>query len=189
MNEARSSYPEQAVDGDGFRVVQRTLIRPDQELDVRALYLAGISAFTSSDDASTRQSGGEFSNKSGKEGPVAVEAIRGVIGFGRVDRLGHPRRRGRTARDVRHLLQRLPGQLLAALDRLRVVRLVVRSRGTGTVIVYRSTSKGHVLRAELRTVESDEAQTFVLDLPLKPFIDGGWYWFDVEAADAEIVLE
>jgi galactofuranosylgalactofuranosylrhamnosyl-N-acetylglucosaminyl-diphospho-decaprenol beta-1,5/1,6-galactofuranosyltransferase len=27
------------------------------------------------------------------------------------------------------------------------------------------------------------------DLPLKPFIDGGWYWFDLEAGDAELVLE
>ena len=27
------------------------------------------------------------------------------------------------------------------------------------------------------------------DLPLKPFIDGGWYWFDLEAGDGELVLE
>ncbi len=28
----------------------------------------------------------------------------------------------------------------------------------------------------------------VVDLALKPFIDGGWYWFDIEAGEAELTL-
>ncbi len=29
----------------------------------------------------------------------------------------------------------------------------------------------------------------MIDLPLKPFIDGGWYWFDLEGGDRELILE
>ena len=34
MNDARSPQATTAVEGDGYRVVHRTLIRADQELDV-----------------------------------------------------------------------------------------------------------------------------------------------------------
>ncbi len=188
MNDARSPQPEQAVEGDGYRVVQRTLIRPDQELDVRALYLGGISAFTSS-DASTRQSGGEFASKSAKEAAPVIEAIRGLSGFGRVEESGtlvvEPERRVTFGT----YFNAFPAGYWRRWTDFDSVRLTVRMRGTGNLIVYRSTSKGHLLRAESVTVESDEAQTFTIDLPLKPFIDGGWYWCDVEAAHGEVSLE
>ena len=31
--------------------------------------------------------------------------------------------------------------------------------------------------------------TFTFDLPLKPFVDGGWYWYDVVAGDDDVVVE
>ena len=31
--------------------------------------------------------------------------------------------------------------------------------------------------------------TSVFDLSLKPFGDGGWYWFDLAASSAELLLE
>ena len=67
---------------------------------------------------------------------------------------------------------------------VRTVRLVMRVSGQGTIIVNRSTAKGFVQRAETQMVDTDEVQTLTFDLPLKPFIDGGWYWFDLEAGDA-----
>ena len=69
------------------------------------------------------------------------------------------------------------------------VRLVMRVVGQGSVVVYRSTSKGHVQRADSAAIDATEPTTISFDLELKPFIDGGWYWFDVEAGDKPMVLE
>lgn len=69
------------------------------------------------------------------------------------------------------------------------VRLTVRLRGAGgTVTVYRSMANGRSQRAESATVEG-EAGEFSFDLSLKPFVDGGWYWYDVVAADGDVIVE
>jgi galactofuranosylgalactofuranosylrhamnosyl-N-acetylglucosaminyl-diphospho-decaprenol beta-1,5/1,6-galactofuranosyltransferase len=70
---------------------------------------------------------------------------------------------------------------------LRDVRLVVSTRGTGTVTVYKSNARGSVQRVDGKHVEG--AQTSVFDLTLKPFGDGGWYWFDLAASTDELLLE
>ena len=72
---------------------------------------------------------------------------------------------------------------------LSEVCLRVRIRGAGSVTVYRSTSKGHSSRVESRRVDSTQAETMEMVLPLKSFIDGGWYWFDLAADGGELHLE
>src|SRR5262245_54501035 len=67
--------------------------------------------------------------------------------------------------------------------------LRVRVSGEGTLLVYRSTSKGHVQREESVAIDSDQPTTLEFTLSLKPFIDGGWYWFDVEAGEGGLVVE
>jgi len=61
------------------------------------------------------------------------------------------------------------------------VTLRVRLAGESTIILYRSTSRGHSHPVETIRVESDERETIERKLPLTPFIDGGWYWFDIVA--------
>jgi galactofuranosylgalactofuranosylrhamnosyl-N-acetylglucosaminyl-diphospho-decaprenol beta-1,5/1,6-galactofuranosyltransferase len=69
------------------------------------------------------------------------------------------------------------------------VRLTVRLRGEGaTVTVYRSMANGRSQRVDSATVEGDEGE-FSFDLPLKPFVDGGWYWYDVVAGDEDAVVD
>ena len=46
MSDATPSPVSADRESEGFRVVQRTLMRADQELDVRSLYLAGVSGFS-----------------------------------------------------------------------------------------------------------------------------------------------
>ena len=52
--------PDLQHDGDGpatgLRIVQRTIIRADQELDIRPLYITGVSSF-SAGESTSRQSG------------------------------------------------------------------------------------------------------------------------------------
>ena len=65
------------------------------------------------------------------------------------------------------------------------VRLTVRLQGRGaTVIVYKSMANGRSQRVDSASVEG-AAGDFSFDLPLKPFVDGGWYWYDVVAADED----
>ena len=68
------------------------------------------------------------------------------------------------------------------------VRLSVRLQGAGaTVIVYKSMANGRSQRVDSATAELDD-QTFSFDLSLTPFIDGGWYWYDVIAGDGDAIV-
>jgi galactofuranosylgalactofuranosylrhamnosyl-N-acetylglucosaminyl-diphospho-decaprenol beta-1,5/1,6-galactofuranosyltransferase len=71
------------------------------------------------------------------------------------------------------------------------VTLTVRVSGRGaTVTVYRSMANGRSQRVESRSTDdhSDGETTFTFELPLKPFADGGWYWYDVFAGDTDLVV-
>ncbi len=73
---------------------------------------------------------------------------------------------------------------------VRNVTLTVRLAGRGaTVTVYRSTADGRSQRVDSGLTGDTDAGTFVFDLSLKPFVDGGWYWYDVVAGDADVVVE
>lgn len=70
---------------------------------------------------------------------------------------------------------------------VRDVRLVVQTKGTGTVTVYKSNARGSVQRVDGKHV--DGTATSIFELTLKPFGDGGWYWFDLAASSGDLVLE
>ena len=65
--------------------------------------------------------------------------------------------------------------------------LVVEGCGA-TVTVYRSMANGRSQRVETVTTDDQQSSTFSFDLPLKPFVDGGWYWYDVVAGNEDIVV-
>ncbi|GGF56297.1 glycosyl transferase [Marmoricola endophyticus] len=70
------------------------------------------------------------------------------------------------------------------------VRLTVTVTGPdATVIVYKSMARGNSQRVGAETSESDGSSTFSFDLSLKPFVDGGWYWYDVVAGEQDVVVE
>jgi galactofuranosylgalactofuranosylrhamnosyl-N-acetylglucosaminyl-diphospho-decaprenol beta-1,5/1,6-galactofuranosyltransferase len=61
------------------------------------------------------------------------------------------------------------------------VTLRIRLAGESKVILYRSSARGHSHPIETINVESDDPETIERTLPLAPFIDGGWFWFDIVA--------
>jgi galactofuranosylgalactofuranosylrhamnosyl-N-acetylglucosaminyl-diphospho-decaprenol beta-1,5/1,6-galactofuranosyltransferase len=67
------------------------------------------------------------------------------------------------------------------------VRLSVKLHGEATVLVYRSSPRGTSYRVASQTSANGASLTF--DLDLKPFGDGGWYWFDVVSAKRPARLE
>ncbi|MGI8900012.1 MAG: glycosyltransferase [Nocardioides sp.] len=70
------------------------------------------------------------------------------------------------------------------------VTLSVRVTGRDAiVIVYRSMPDGRSQRVDSRSVDDASSAEFSFDLPLQPFADGGWYWFDLAAGTEDVVLE
>jgi galactofuranosylgalactofuranosylrhamnosyl-N-acetylglucosaminyl-diphospho-decaprenol beta-1,5/1,6-galactofuranosyltransferase len=68
------------------------------------------------------------------------------------------------------------------------VTLRIRLAGESKLVIYRSTARGHSHPVETIDVASDEPETIERTLPLTPFIDGGWYWFDIVAGPAGTTL-
>ena len=72
------------------------------------------------------------------------------------------------------------------------VRLTVELAGSGAgVIVYKSMANGRSQRVDSATIEAGAEGgrgTFSFDLTLTPFVDGGWYWYDVVAGDEDAVV-
>jgi hypothetical protein len=44
---------------DGYRIVQRTIVRPDQELDIRPLYIGGVSTYSAGRSTAPQSGDGE----------------------------------------------------------------------------------------------------------------------------------
>jgi galactofuranosylgalactofuranosylrhamnosyl-N-acetylglucosaminyl-diphospho-decaprenol beta-1,5/1,6-galactofuranosyltransferase len=168
-------------------------MRPDQEIDIRPLYVGGVSGFgaTQSETSAgavgdTSEDRGDAVNYSNADKSGATEAV-SLSGFGKITEEGavvQPERR----LTFGTYFNAFPAGYWRRWTDFASVRLQVTVRGEGTISVYRSTAKGHVQREDSVVFDSADAQTHTFDLPLKPFIDGGWYWYDVEAGEKEAVV-
>ena len=168
-----------------FRVVHRTILRPEQEIDIRPLYVGGVASFGASSAAGG--AAGAMAAAGGHEPERSGDPIAGLGGFGKIADDGavvFPERR----LTFGTYFNAFPASYWRRWSDFTHVRLQVTVRGEGTVSVYRSTAKGHVQRAESEYFETGSPKTLTFDLPLKPFIDGGWYWYDVEAGESEAVV-
>ncbi len=68
------------------------------------------------------------------------------------------------------------------------VTLTITVEGHGAnVIIYKSMANGRSQRVDAATTEA-AGGTFTFELSLKPFVDGGWYWYDVVAGDEDAVV-
>jgi galactofuranosylgalactofuranosylrhamnosyl-N-acetylglucosaminyl-diphospho-decaprenol beta-1,5/1,6-galactofuranosyltransferase len=182
-----------AADATGFRVVHRTILRAEQEIDIRPLYVGGVSGFSAStesdlaSESGDKESGKDGTNYSDAEQPSGGEAPTGIGGFGKVTTDGavvFPEKR----LTFGTYFNAFPASYWRRWSSFDSVTLRVRIRGQGTLTVYRSTARGHVQRADSVSFDGAEEQSHTFRLSLKPFIDGGWYWFDLEAGEREAVL-
>ncbi|MCW2782468.1 MAG: putative glycosyltransferase [Marmoricola sp.] len=60
-------------------------------------------------------------------------------------------------------------------------------RGAG-ITIFKSMANGRSQRVDSAMVESGHS-IFTFELSLKPFVDGGWYWYDIVAGDEDAVVE
>ena len=73
------------------------------------------------------------------------------------------------------------------------VRLVAQVRGSATVVVYRSNARGAAIQMATEVVgleglSGTPVHDVSVDLDLVPFVDGGWYWFDIVADGEDVEL-
>lgn len=174
--------------GTARRLLQRQIMPVDRDFDVMALYVDPEEARL---DADKYEVGG---NRAAKD--LNNAAVRQSTSTGKAL---HPDQiLSRTALRVEQgerlsfgtYFNAFPASYWRRWTVVDQVRLTVTLRGAGaTLLVYKSMARGHSQRVEAAETTSDQLETFSFELTLKPFIDGGWYWYDVVAGDGDVVVE
>jgi len=177
--------------GSGLRVVQRVVF-PGDDLDVVPLYVETNPDRGAAELAAelTSQELTGFRPATTEVGVGAVGDAQSVIRFG-ADVPAYPfedagpRRsavisEGRRASFATYF-NAFPASYWRRWVTVDSVTLRIRLAGESALVLYRSTARGHCHPIETINVRSDEPVTIERSLPLTPFIDGGWYWFDVVA--------
>jgi galactofuranosylgalactofuranosylrhamnosyl-N-acetylglucosaminyl-diphospho-decaprenol beta-1,5/1,6-galactofuranosyltransferase len=170
------------------RLLQRQILPLDRDFDVLPLYVDTEEARL---DADRYEIGG---NRAAKD--LNNAAIRQSTSTGR---LLHPDQiESRTALRVKSgerlsfgtYFNAFPASYWRRWTVVTDVTLTVRLTGRGaSVIVYKSTANGRSQRVDSAQTGVEAAGTFSFELTLKPFVDGGWYWYNVVAGDDDVVVE
>ncbi|MGH3322057.1 MAG: glycosyltransferase [Streptosporangiaceae bacterium] len=197
---AGASTQPATVPTTGVRVLQRIVLPPEGNLDVAPLYIDENVWHARAAPASDAASGADDrSDETQDAAPVASVMPGSTQSALRTDRSpkdteGLTERRSAVLRAGRRVsfatyFNAFPASYWRRWTTVEEVRLRVRVRGDASVIVYRSTSKGHSLPVETAHVDDDKPRNLEFRLPLRPFLDGGWYWFDVAAGERDVTLE
>jgi galactofuranosylgalactofuranosylrhamnosyl-N-acetylglucosaminyl-diphospho-decaprenol beta-1,5/1,6-galactofuranosyltransferase len=191
MSTTTGTTGDTTAQGTVTRVLQRQILPLDRDTDVFPLYVDPEDAKLDTDRFAV---GG---NKAAKD--LNNAAIRQSTSTGR--KLHPDQIRSRTAirLEASQLLSfgtyfnAFPASYWRRHTVVTDVELTVDLTGPGSVVtVYKSMARGHAQRVDSATVEADgdDARgSFSFSLPLKPFVDGGWYWYDVVAGDHGAVVE
>lgn len=156
------------------QVLQRLVFPPDHDPDVLPLYAEG-------DPGAVRETFGDRT-----AGDVIAlpgrEKINQVLGRDQyLVPAGH-----RTSFGT--YFNAFPAGYWARYTQVRSVTLVIEASGEGLVTVSRSNAKGHCFRVQAQNVASSRPALVKFELPLHTFGDGGWYWFDVIAANEDVTI-
>jgi galactofuranosylgalactofuranosylrhamnosyl-N-acetylglucosaminyl-diphospho-decaprenol beta-1,5/1,6-galactofuranosyltransferase len=190
--------PEAA--GRGLRVLQRVVF-PDADLDVVPLYVE-----TNMDRGAAELAAELLAEQLGEDPSVPVVGPAGNASVGETQssiRFGSglptlaaweavPRQtavitEGRRVSFATYF-NAFPASYWRRWTTVDAVTLRIRVAGEGTIIVYRSAAKGHSYPVDTIRVDTDQPETIERTLSLAPFIDGGWYWFDLVAGNRDMTL-
>ncbi|WP_028279461.1 glycosyltransferase [Arthrobacter sp. H5] len=165
-------------DGETWQPLQRVILPNPSDLDTAPLYVdtgSAMSVQLNTMDGSAAQGDQAYSSGSAKE--VHAEDFRS--------------RRSTSVRPGERVsfgtyFNAFPASYWRRWTTVEEVRLSVSTSGRGGVSVYKSNARGSLQHVETQRVIGSAVTTF--DLSLKPFGDGGWYWFDLVAGSEEFVL-
>src|SRR5580704_7775599 len=177
----------------GLRVLQRVVF-PGDDLDIVPLYVETNMERGASELAAELANEALTNSKAGTVSvPVANAAVgetQSSIRFGAdvpgylIDDAG-PRRSALIREGCRvsfaTYFNAFPASYWRRWTTVESVTLRIRLAGESKIVLYRSTAKGFSHPVETISVDADEPETIQRTLSLAPFIDGGWYWFDIVA--------
>jgi galactofuranosylgalactofuranosylrhamnosyl-N-acetylglucosaminyl-diphospho-decaprenol beta-1,5/1,6-galactofuranosyltransferase len=169
--EAVGTGPDEA--GTMRRVLQRVVLPEDGDLDVLPLYVDGELVLLQGTEAAT--GGAATTTSAPQHGDQVLGRRRYLVPAGTRSSFGT-------------YFNAFPASYWRRWTDVSTVVLQVRTSGVGTVVVHRSNAKGNVQRVASAPVD-DETSTASFELTLRPFVDGGWYWFDLVAGQGEVRLE
>ena len=177
-----------------LRVLQRVVFPVPGNLDVVPLYVE-----TNMDRGfgrDTEQSGSEREQTNAAQANTVPGETESAVAFATTEVRGAgdlaARRRGIISAGRRvsfgAYFNAFPASYWSRWTTVHEVVLRVRVNGACSVIVYQSTAKGKSHPVESIVVPGDSVEEVRVTLPLKQFIDGGWYWFDIAAAEQDVTL-
>ncbi|MGO8961975.1 MAG: glycosyltransferase [Streptosporangiaceae bacterium] len=179
--------------GSELRILQRVIF-PGEDLDVVPLYVETDmergSAELAAELANEALIGGKGPKVSVPVANAAVGETQSSIRFGNdvpayLSEAVGPRRsalitEGRRVSFATYF-NAFPASYWRRWTTVESVTLRIRLAGESKIVLYRSTAKGFSHPVETISVDADVPETIQRTLPLAPFIDGGWYWFDIIA--------
>jgi galactofuranosylgalactofuranosylrhamnosyl-N-acetylglucosaminyl-diphospho-decaprenol beta-1,5/1,6-galactofuranosyltransferase len=169
----------------GSALLQRVILpRPADPTSVRALYLDEGTATSVKTTAPTAHRPGTYDETADE---YVMHVRRGGSRVAEVVSRTGVRLPERSEVSFAAYFNAFPAAYWRRWSVLGSVTLRLRMRGHGRVDVYRSTAKGVAvhLAGELVDTGSDTETEVVVPVPLTPFGDGGWVWFDLSSdADA-----
>ena len=167
----------QDVENGVRRVLQRMILPADRDMDVLPLYIDREQAILDSGDR-------------GKDSATVVVAQTEHLEPESVLDRHRLRVRGGKRVSFGTYFNGFPASYWRMWTVVTSVRLTVRVTGPeATLVVYRSMADGRSQRVDAAMTEDEGTSEFTFELPLKPFVDGGWYWYDVVAGDEDVVAE
>ena len=174
--------------GTARRLLQRQILPQDRDFDVLALYV-------DTDHSQVEVDAGD-SELSKVARDLQGAAARAATAGGRSI---HPDQiESRTALRIKSgdrisfatYFNAFPASYWRRWTVVQSIRLTITVSGRGAhVMVYKSMARGNSQRVDAAIAETHDPVTFTFDLSLKPFVDGGWYWYDVVAGDEDVVVE
>ncbi|MUN54036.1 glycosyltransferase [Kocuria koreensis] len=177
---------------ENLKTLQRVIFPPAEQMDTVPLYVdsgqaAGVQLSTMNGALGTDDSlptGKKKSSDQDSSGSSATSSEAHAEDF--IDRRSTLIRAGSRLSFATYF-NAFPASYWKRWTSIDDIRLSVHTQGEGTVIIYKSNARGSLQRVDSRRVTGKTHSTF--DLPLKPFGDGGWYWFDLIAGNDTLTLE
>ncbi len=170
------------------RLLQRQIFPLDRDFDVLALYVDPEEARL---DADKHEIGGNRAAKDLNNAAIRQStSTRSTIHPDQIESRTALRVKSGERLSFGTYFNAFPASYWRRYTVVKQVTLTVRVRGRGaTVIVYKSMANGRSQRVDSAGTETEESTEFSFELPLKPFVDGGWYWYNVVAGDDDVVVE
>lgn len=182
---------QQKTDGQNrTQILQRVILPPAEQMDTVPLYVdsgqaTGVQLSTMNGSLGSNEAPVNATSKSTGETVGATGGAAETHAEDFIDRRSTLVRRGSRLSFATYF-NAFPASYWKRWTIVDQVQLSLRTEGEGTVVVYKSNPRGSLQRVQTKRVQGSAHTTF--DLPLKPFGDGGWYWFDLVAGSQDLVL-